>query len=365
MTPLIYVPLLDDAAVYPNVPWMGDASVYLGGDGLTPTIAGTATGGHAASPMLSPDKSEVVWGENIAGSNLAAIMRNAIDGLSETTVISWTGPNANLDPHPSWSPDGTQIVYIKQTTSTQWTIRRVNRDGTGDTLLHTPPADRPLHGVSYSPSGDYIAFGRVNLSGQGSLWVMEDDGSNATLLTVSNYPLTWEEWGTPAWQRGADVLGYLRYENESTPVTFETINYDGTGQTTHYSDSSRILRGTTRLAWFSDDSGIATLKRTNGTTLFNASTARLVKVSTAGAVTEIAGTSHDTPWGRWHIPICIDNGNEDPRIYFTPSAISGFIGVASVLEDGSDYRVDHDMSAGGAGGSGEIVFNGFEHRGLH
>ncbi len=94
------------------------------------------------------------------------------DGSSQTKVP--TGFGFNRD--PSWSPDGTQIVF-----ATGQDIYVVNVDGTGVTKLINDVATdgEPV----WSPDGNQIAFSSLRQTGQWEVWVMDADGNNPTNLT--------------------------------------------------------------------------------------------------------------------------------------------------------------------------------------
>jgi Tol biopolymer transport system component len=77
---------------------------------------------------------------------------------------------------PSWSPDGTQIVFMSAREGTS-DLYVMNADGTGTRRL-TSTRDDDSH-PSWSPDGRRIAFQR----GQGSIYLMSPDGSDLRRVT--------------------------------------------------------------------------------------------------------------------------------------------------------------------------------------
>jgi len=99
---------------------------------------------------------------------------------------------------PMWSPDGTQIAYIRDDTekSDVWVMES---DGSNKTQL-TKNDDITVSGVEWSPDGTQIAYCIYDYKGgySNTIWVMESDGSNKTQLTTdgrSYYP-AWSPNGT-------------------------------------------------------------------------------------------------------------------------------------------------------------------------
>ena len=131
----------------------------------------------------------------------------------------------------SWSSDTRKIVYLTDP-SALWIM---DADSNNPRLLYSEG-----HDVSWSPTGEYIAFEgpSVNdgMSGGWDLWIIKPDGTNARNLT--NTPDLYEQ--TPAWSPDgtkivyqADYLGdydqtqlYLMdiVTGESTQLTFDGHN---------------------------------------------------------------------------------------------------------------------------------------------
>jgi Tol biopolymer transport system component len=104
------------------------------------------------------------------------------------------GKVAPDDPNPTsaWSPDGKLLAVSVYTSPAERDIYIVNRDGSGfQNLTRTDGDDlRP----SWSPDGTQIVFS-TNRDGNYELYVMNADGSNETRLTnnhVADFAAAWQ-----------------------------------------------------------------------------------------------------------------------------------------------------------------------------
>jgi Tol biopolymer transport system component len=94
------------------------------------------------------------------------------------------------DSHPSWSPDGTRIVFQSRI-GTNSEIYMMDADGSNQIRLTNDPADDEM--PSWSPDGKRIIFSS-NRDGNREIYVMNADGSNQIRLT-NNPANDWE----PSW----------------------------------------------------------------------------------------------------------------------------------------------------------------------
>ncbi len=104
--------------------------------------------------------------------------------------------NAEEERGPSWSPDGTQIVFIcrigaETNPAADFEICVMNADGTGQTQLtdNTVFDGTP----TWSPDGSKIVFSRILPRYQ--LWLMNPDGSAQTRLTDTPGLNLLSNWG--------------------------------------------------------------------------------------------------------------------------------------------------------------------------
>jgi hypothetical protein len=314
-------------------------SVFLVGGAILPvrlnqTLESIDGVTFLSDPNLSPDETEVVYG--VVNDPAGATPTNAkvyvapSDGSTKTLVVQDPDVpfSSNTSIGPSWNLDGTMIIFISNpsTITGNGTIKRVNRDGTGLTTLHTYTGGRGFH-CTYSPSGDYILFTRRDGDDidNAQIWVMEDDGSNPTKIHDSTNPFVFGEKFFPAWQRGADVFAW-----HDPGVGFYTSNPDGSSKTLILSEATNLYQGTGIYSWLSDDSGIVTLNNTTG---------ELTVVDAGGGVTGLGVTSvvaHD---------IWVAATSVETRIYYSKllTSPSSRRVLHSCAEDGSDERIDMDQ----------------------
>ena len=167
----VYGLILDPAA---NNIWTMNA------DGSGKTMI-TSTIDHDSWPRWSPDGSKV------------AFIRNTSSGVNQLTTVTADGATTvQIDPEYAttfdWSPSGTKLVYGRAVTGGQpggeFDIYSANADGTGKSNLSTDAISRDFQ-PDWSPDGSRIVFLRqpYPVSSGGHIYVMNADGSQKTNLT--------------------------------------------------------------------------------------------------------------------------------------------------------------------------------------
>ncbi len=84
---------------------------------------------------------------------------------------------------PAWSPDGTQIVYVRATVGQRqiWLLDVAS----GDTRPLTPEQDYAIS-PAWSPDGTQIVFSNRHGGSSLDLWMMRPDGTQAQRLTADD-----------------------------------------------------------------------------------------------------------------------------------------------------------------------------------
>jgi len=134
-------------------------------------------------PSWSPDGSEILF----TAGGIKAIHP---DGTGLRTVIGSAQ-------EPDWSPDGSHIVFARYRHG-GYDLYTVMNDGTGLTDITETP-HRSEFAPAYSPTGTRIVFARSQSSDPyyyDDLWIMNDDGSGRVRLSdttdIDEYFPTWQ-----------------------------------------------------------------------------------------------------------------------------------------------------------------------------
>ena len=154
------------------------------------------------------------------------------DGDAEIYVMNPDGSNqVNLtnnttiwDVEPSWSPDGTKILYSSLPNSTDdHDIWIMNPDGSNKTRLTTTS----MYETSpvFSPAGDKIAYAAGYDIGYSQIYIMNANGSSPTKITNDNNHYYWDL----SWFPGPRIAFYSNKDNSTGEIY--TINSNGSNIT--------------------------------------------------------------------------------------------------------------------------------------
>ncbi len=124
---------------------------------------------------------------------------------------------------PTWSPDGTQIGYVRLTANGVWSVETINADGTGGrSALLKSQNEQYRGGLSWSKNGLFaLAF---NLNAANDVYTFfNTPNSNKTQLTKDP-----ADDGAPAWSPDGKQIAFTS-TRDGRPQIY-VMNADGTNQ---------------------------------------------------------------------------------------------------------------------------------------
>lgn len=167
---------------------------------------------------ISPDGSKIaysgddVWVVNSDGSN----------------PVNLTNSPGTLDRMPSFSPDGSQIVFASaDSINVSWDIWLVDVDGSNPPIRLTNDPQAQDMDPAFSPNGNKIAFTKRDI--QGDIFLMDPDGNNQVNLTDSIFTD-----GSPAFSPDGSRIAYTSFNSGNYDVW--VMNADGSGTPTNLSN---------------------------------------------------------------------------------------------------------------------------------
>ncbi|HEY3122165.1 MAG TPA: protein kinase, partial [Vicinamibacteria bacterium] len=182
------------------------------GDARLPprVVALTTMSGFESRPTFSPDGNQVAFsweGESTAGGQASyrSIWLKMI-GSSEIRRLTTAAAD---DTHPSWSPDGARIAFLRvRPQATSGTIYLVSPVGGGERKLTDLPAESSQ--LSWSPDSRWLAAARARAANEnspeaGGLWLIPVEGGAARAITAPKAP---DFDGDPAFSPDGHRLAY-------------------------------------------------------------------------------------------------------------------------------------------------------------
>jgi Tol biopolymer transport system component len=168
---------------------------------------------------LSPDGSQIAFASNRDGPT--HIFRMGIDGSQLTRLTE----SAAGDTLPSWSPDGTSILYMSLLPNHNWEVFVMAPDGAQKTNLTENPAIDTS--ASWSPDGTHIVF-ETDRDGDFEIYVMGADGLGPTNLTQN--PAAYDI--SPVWtEDGSQIVFRSDRDGQRFEYRSYVMNADGSDVT--------------------------------------------------------------------------------------------------------------------------------------
>jgi TolB protein len=160
----------------------GNTDVYSSDNAGGNLVRLTTSASVETAPQLSPLRDLVAYTSNATGQYQLYTMNRDGSNQRQITALSVEGySNAGVGYH--WSPDGAQLIYAHYDQ-----LYRINRDGSGLTLLATAPAGRHFRDCDWTAQGNRLVVQTIGSNPYDSeLYLYNADGSSPVLF-VGNLP---------------------------------------------------------------------------------------------------------------------------------------------------------------------------------
>lgn len=202
----------DFPAWSPDGTMIAFAGFAQSGDELSPNFdiyVMSASGGAARAltrsptvdeeePSWSPDGTKIVYGRSGGDpTDSPDIWVMNSDGSNQRALVA----TADYDHRPAWSPDGEEIAFMRQLNNMEIVV--IKADGAGFRLLTRNPSDDS--DPAWSPDGERIVF-VSDRTGSDELFVIDAEGGGLKQLTEHEqsrdlFGFDSGEYAGPAWGR--------------------------------------------------------------------------------------------------------------------------------------------------------------------
>jgi Tol biopolymer transport system component len=178
-------------------------------DGISDLVQLTDSGGNKFAPSFSPDGTKIVFQMGDYGSTSEIYVMN-FDGTNLTQLTS----NNVYDGGPDFSPDGQKIVFSSWDNETYPEIFIMNADGSNRTQITNLGGAYWQSAPKYNPAGTKIYF-LAGYNADDHIVMMDLDGSNWIDITPGN------EFGF--------MESSLDFSADGSRIMFYTTEYHGYG----------------------------------------------------------------------------------------------------------------------------------------
>ena len=165
-------------------------------------------------PKLSPDGTKIVFqsDRDNPGSGIFEIYVMDVDGSNPTNISNDLASN---DREAFWSPDGTQIVFVSNTnalgTNSDGDLELFMMDSDGNNLVQLTFNDEPEYDPSWSPDGTKIVYGsefEQPSEDDGEIFWIGVDSNGATTNPIQLTTNTAFEF-QPRWEPNSEGIVYI------------------------------------------------------------------------------------------------------------------------------------------------------------
>jgi Tol biopolymer transport system component len=185
-----------------------------------------SSGGFTCCATWSPDGRQLVFGAEPGPPFVSQLWIMNEDGSNQHELLN--DPSA-FDFTPSFSPDGSQIVFSRCNSNFHCAIYRVGANGFGLTALtpYDPNPDVNDFDPAYSPDGRTIAFTSFTRGGViAAIYLMDANGSNIRELTPAAIEAVTPDWSSD----GTKIAFWVNCCDRQTPQIW-SIHANGTALT--------------------------------------------------------------------------------------------------------------------------------------
>lgn len=174
------------------------------------------------APSFSPDGQRIAFAYGQVDTNGVAHPDLYVVNADGTGLTQLTHDGSSLQ--PSWSPDGTEILFLHYTPYVGFgTVFKMRADGTGEKIRLTTNLWGSGSGI-FAPDGKQIAFDSQQGGFVSRIWIMKANGSNPRPLTAPSL----EGGPSDVSPDGRHIVLFNHY-NTSLPSQLFVVNLDGTG----------------------------------------------------------------------------------------------------------------------------------------
>ncbi|GAA4036710.1 hypothetical protein GCM10022409_22040 [Hymenobacter glaciei] len=160
----------------------GNTDIYSSDNTGGSLVRLTSSAAVETAPQLSPLRDIVAYTSNATGQYQLYTMNRDGSNQRQITALSVEG-YSNAGVGYRWSPDGAQIIYAHYDQ-----LYRINRDGSGLTLLATAPAGRHFRECDWTSQGNRLIVQTIGSNPYDSeLYFYNVDGTNPVLF-IGNLP---------------------------------------------------------------------------------------------------------------------------------------------------------------------------------